>query len=968
MKKLAIYIIALLSPVIFTACEDIQIVENNSNVPEGKTATITLFFEPLVPSEIKSRAAVNTEKMVYTLDVFVFNSDGSFCSYDTFNPNVDAETTAHGITLNTTTGSNKTIYAIANMNASILASGTRSALINIAQTSGREAFLNANVNINHSINLADGNFPMSGFYCTNQNDTEATPINITSGTNSYAGKIWLTRMVSEINCEIIDDTENGCTFIPTSWQVRNLPSVSNLYEQNTDAACESYFTASDNGENAETFFNTTTSNEFQFTFYMLENRKTDETVTVATQKDRYKNDVMPQNATYLLLTGTYKGTAIKYEDFDNPNSEVTDGNNVEATVTYYIPLGDTNDENWNNYDTERNCRYKYTITVKGVNDIVTEVVKEEEDISIADGIVNYIPSGNTITVDAHYNDGYVLTFNKSDDNYNADTWGYRIKSPYTNGQYIGRNGSEITENTLNSDNQNYGPTWEETGNIPYGGKNWVHFAINDRQRNNNYSNEPITYTEALEENRLLTIDELLLAMKNNEVWDNQDNIRITCFIDEFYYKQQDYEGYDESTDAPRWYEFAGSDKENREFLILDDSKEGNGSILTQARYIISQRPIQTIYRTDGQGTEAAWGIEWVNETENVQGPTDWSGLIVNRNDGLKNTIQELGDNVSWSTINENVTNPVRASMTRNRDLNGNGIIDEEEVKWYIPAINQYQDLWVGIDAIQGDAHLYQQPEGEYWVTRYFSSTRGQSAGRNGYYVQTFWAEEGCAVSDRGDYTANQTSARPAILAIRCARNMNTTYTTNGSYNNDNADYISAVQYAEVDESGRFITLPGLNPAAVRDAVSNSLPLHNEYDYGNRVSANGFYYANSDERTPDGQTWYNLIIEDNGQDAENECGNGYRVPNQRELILMDTKAGLFTNHYQLCKTYSSYWQGWGFEHGRTSSALGYWVGGFIYNIEQHAVTLNPGTWYYGGTDGNNPRDNYYYIRCVRDNAN
>lgn len=34
-------------------------------------------------------------------------------------------------------------------------------------------------------------------------------------------------------------------------------------------------------------------------------------------------------------------------------------------------------------------------------------------------------------------------------------------------------------------------------------------------------------------------------------------------------------------------------------------------------------------------------------------------------------------------------------LTRNRDNNGNGIIDADEIRWYMPAIKQLVGLWMG---------------------------------------------------------------------------------------------------------------------------------------------------------------------------------------------------------------------------------------------------------------------------------
>lgn len=49
-----------------------------------------------------------------------------------------------------------------------------------------------------------------------------------------------------------------------------------------------------------------------------------------------------------------------------------------------------------------------------------------------------------------------------------------------------------------------------------------------------------------------------------------------------------------------------------------------------------------------------------------------------------------------------------ACLSRNRDLNGNGVIDENELRWYLPAIKQYIGLAVGDNVLPKDARLYNE--------------------------------------------------------------------------------------------------------------------------------------------------------------------------------------------------------------------------------------------------------------------
>ena len=45
-------------------------------------------------------------------------------------------------------------------------------------------------------------------------------------------------------------------------------------------------------------------------------------------------------------------------------------------------------------------------------------------------------------------------------------------------------------------------------------------------------------------------------------------------------------------------------------------------------------------------------------------------------------------------------------LIRNRDLNGNGYLDEEELRWYVPAIGQLVGMWLGEPAMAKEAALW----------------------------------------------------------------------------------------------------------------------------------------------------------------------------------------------------------------------------------------------------------------------
>lgn len=58
-------------------------------------------------------------------------------------------------------------------------------------------------------------------------------------------------------------------------------------------------------------------------------------------------------------------------------------------------------------------------------------------------------------------------------------------------------------------------------------------------------------------------------------------------------------------------------------------------------------------------------------------------------------------------------------MQRNRDLNGNGKIDPDEVRWYMAAIDQLSDLWIGENSFDAEARLF---KGSTWEEDWYVSS------------------------------------------------------------------------------------------------------------------------------------------------------------------------------------------------------------------------------------------------------
>lgn len=145
----------------------------------------------------------------------------------------------------------------------------------------------------------------------------------------------------------------------------------------------------------------------------------------------------------------------------------------------------------------------------------------------------------------------------------------------------------------------------------------------------------------------------------------------------------------------------------------------------------------------------------------------------------------------------------QACMSRNRDLDGDGVIDTDEVRWYCPAIDQYGGMWIGENAISDiDARLFtnstttlkdNKTDGldRDGAEHYFSNTNNRN---------TFWAEEGMAVGNSG-------SGDKKLNYLKCIRNLESKGSAVGK---------SAAKYYEYD--GMTVDLSRISSSALRKTV------------------------------------------------------------------------------------------------------------------------------------------------------
>lgn len=458
-----------------------------------------------------------------------------------------------------------------------------------------------------------------------------------------------------------------------------------------------------------------------------------------------------------------------------------------------------------------------------------------------------------------------------------------------------------------------------------------------------------------------------LFLKDGGVsYDDDAEVTITAYIDEYVYKYDPTKDYYKIPDTEvtsdellLWKKVVNG--ENRMLHICvkgaQYSPDGNTS-WAESVITFSQRPIYTFYDPDSD-VSTAWGTEFKNESEDANLPATSSalnGITWNKDentfdDGRKNTLEVLRkiQNLKWTDVlylNEADYGHLKdkykcvwfACLGRNRDLNGDNIVQLDEIRWYLASVDQLTDIFIAEAAVP-NAKLYSQnaTSANVPLEHVISSTY-----HTGSAPWIIWAEEGASrgvYGDSGDKTSDPHT-------YRCLRNLGLSLKTIDSEVDDyviskdesgniiTKDRVVNVGRGTVTYTERFIDLSRLEPNTLRAALTGGLlPQNKERDDNDRpyrkfavlVSAKGSIgngsYTNASGLYPQGTgsyiSWNSLY---NNEVIGNPCPDGYRAPNLRELMLMyTTYPDLFeykftpddnyTYSYYLCKTGFSF-NGWG----------------------------------------------------------
>lgn len=393
-------------------------------------------------------------------------------------------------------------------------------------------------------------------------------------------------------------------------------------------------------------------------------------------------------------------------------------------------------------------------------------------------------------------------------------------------------------------------------------------------------------------------------------------ICVTVFVDEYYYDKDPIFGGSSPT---LWKRFVNKEERAMHILCNSNTSKDLESRATGSVITIQQKPIKSIYNTDESYTrlQNAWGLESVDEHADKvftynQNKDDKNGSGNNNDEfnGLANSIFEWGLAPNGATVSNITTieNNIRwdkylsfeekndvpqlkdgyeslryICMSRNRDNNGNGVIDRDEIRWYLASVRQLIGMYVGDGVLESSVRIYNRSTADRnsddparWRQHVISSTKYSS----GSEPTVIWGEEGIST---GNISGSHQWGNITNFTVRCVRNLG--MANDAPINKTPDDYI---QYSKNADGSYTFECTHINESALRYYSSRELDYEDE-----RATANCLYKkfetAPADQSWTSGAVLFKTLNDEVSKYGSSVyagyCPDGYRLPSQTELAVM-----------------------------------------------------------------------------------
>lgn len=841
----------------------------------NEDVTISLAYSDVSPRDIvvNSRATDAEERQLENLYIYIFDGNGKLKGYKGIEgaDNLNQETSSSNkqVIRNIQTRSGESyIYAVANISSTGLYPVETSdntveenkLPINLNEETARAGGYEFTLDQLKALTFkrSDTSIDITSAFLMSGAVKEGKLVNITTA-GTIAGDdnaIRLSRIVSKVKFTIKAAKEEGITrsFKLDTYDIMNIAQEGRLIGNNDGNDRIEAKKVNNNIGNTIGVNDVEDGAQF-FEVYLPENLQTK--VKSANSQAAREDDSQtkpekvftnaPAKGTYVVLKG-------KYEETNNDTIR-------SADVTYYVHLGDCT-KDVDNYDVERNCSYTYNITVEGVNRIIVEAQKNRADQPGAEGVVlEYGAKGKNMTLDSHYEYMVMRFYQKDIQALQAAGKGY-----YYQVYALGNHTDVINVGATTVGNKNNVET------------NWIEFAINcpdgskskynaDKTERGTACNYPGTQYAKY----LYTVDDFLKYLYKNanstSFWTGgydynkgSHYVDATCFISENYYKDRTWNQYVNNVDK-------------RAFYVANEVETSNDgrSVYAKTQYGLTQYNIQTFYDRSKAESITAYGCETINDEEGKDFTVNGDGQKYNsagtdKWNGRANMLEDIEKSDNWKSLKSNKS-LIKACMSRNRDLNGDGKISDDEIRWYAPTISQYIGIWIGEEIMSTEAKLFNRStstlKGESDRMLYYSSTNNQN---------TYFSEEGMA-------TNNYPTQNYPPKLVRCLRNLKS-YNEGYNYKPD--------KYYTFNTSESTVTLDKVDEKALNTTGDlGELTEHEERSAGNkpaksfRIAAKTYPENNSGDASMEYVVYGRFKCYDN----YNEGDRKWRVPNQREMSVM-----------------------------------------------------------------------------------
>lgn len=740
---------------------------------------------------------------------------------------------------------------------------------------------------NNALDILETSVLMSGKYCAagKTYDQCDGSLDIKPGENILDGIIRLRRSVAKITFKFVNGshpiagTTNTAhvTFKPESYGLYEYSRSCTLMERDN---WKDDFPYKGDTKVSETnrFHN---GSDFpvigsQFEFYMPENAQTgnvkgdptggwtyfnreernSDGVNNPTQEQYNTFKYAPKHGTFVAIKGTI---SIPEE-------------NYSGDVTYYIHLGNFT-KSADDFTVRRNYHYTYTITVNGVDNIIAEA-KAEDSGEIQPGaegnITHTTDAYLDVRLDSHYET--VLLKVSKDVKANGDdkVYAVRVNSPYSKNV-------TLKSTDLSSDFE------AKKKDLDYG---WIRFgkpATTMAAGNKAYRSYP-------GDSNTTDVFGLIAALQSanptenywsEDTYNGEAYYYTIAYVNEYYYEDKMNNAADKTAELKK---FINADDRTMSVILgpnVFESKDGHSTYtdLTHGFFNISQRSIKTFYDLS---VANPFGIEQIEETAATSDyKIDYSWSNRNNYDKDKSDTDNGYLNIpdrftsgssSWNSYVSNdfyqsvaLSNnyAVYQCLSRNRDENGNGKIDADEMKWYLPAVNQCTYYWFGMNSLPDDARI-ELPKRD--VNNYWTST---------FKFATWWAAEGSAYGDK--HVETGTSGNK----VRCVRSLK-------DYN------MATSEISQFDVSTMVVTMVGMDSKSVREAgtVNDEFAEHfrgSEHDVlpsSFKIAKKNLQSGNSDRIFTSDELKTGTFCRDYYSEEAGDSDKGkWRIPNEKELTLM-----------------------------------------------------------------------------------